>query len=482
MNQPKALQYIFDLQRIGIKFGLNNTERILHALGDPHLNLNVIHIAGTNGKGSTSAMVTAILKAAGYKTGLYTSPHLIRLSERIQIDGRPISEDELIKGAEKIQDVIQGLVFNDSHPTYFEALTCMAFSLFSKQDVDFAVMEVGMGGRLDATNVCIPKITVITSISFDHQEYLGNTLREIAQEKAGIIKKGCPVVCGALQEEALDEIKKTCESKGSPLYIVNDLYDFKEIYPESDQLMNTSKIQNGTQTNLRFTKGNENHLSCHSGKGRNPGFSNEILIPQVSINRKGQHYITITPRLPGRFQIRNTLLALETIERLREYGISIPDKAIKDGLSQTVWPGRIQVIFQNPFLILDGAHNPAAAQNLAESIQSQYRYKDLILMLGILKDKDIAGICKAIVPLADKIVLSSPKIERSASVEKLYEIIMTHRLAEGKKILTISYVPDAIETARALANPEDLILITGSTYTVGEAMSHLGVKPFPDGT
>ena len=207
MTLPDSIQYIYDLQRIGIKFGLSNTENLLHSFGDPHLGLDVIHISGTNGKGSTAAMVMSILKDAGYRVGLYSSPHLIDLSERIQINGIPIKQGELAGLAEEIRQRTQALDFKDSHPTFFESVTCMAILYFFRMNVDFAILEVGMGGRWDATNVCTPRVAVITSIALDHQEYLGNTIAEIAGEKAGIIKPGSPVVCGVTQEDALNVIK-----------------------------------------------------------------------------------------------------------------------------------------------------------------------------------------------------------------------------------------------------------------------------------
>ncbi len=448
MTLPNALDYIYDLQRIGIKFGLTNTRRLLNALGNPHLDFKVIHIAGTNGKGSTAAMIASILKSAGYKAGLYTSPHLIHLSERIQINGNPISKADLIKWAEELERITRDIDFKDSHPTFFETVTCLAFSYFSQNRIDWAVIEVGMGGRWDATNVCNPQVTVITNISLDHQEYLGQTLTEIAREKAGIIKPGCPLVSAETQEEVLAVIRKQCESVGASLYLVPELYSYEKTNGQMKALLNTYPVDN-------IPKG-----------------------PQITIKRAGFPYLTITLPLLGDFQVQNTFLALEVIQRLREMDTRINDDAIKKGLDATVWPGRMQIASKSPYIILDGAHNPSAAARMSEAIRTQFSYENLILVLGILKDKDIAGICREILPLASRIILSAPDSDRAASAEELYQIINESGLSEKQDILIVPHLAEAMIKARALAMEKDLILVTGSLYTIGEIMSHLGIKPF----
>jgi dihydrofolate synthase/folylpolyglutamate synthase len=448
MTLPDSLNYIYDLQRIGIKFGLTNTKRLLNALGNPHLNFKAIHIGGTNGKGSTASMLASILKAAGYKVGLYTSPHLIHLSERIQLNGHPISEADLIKGAEELKRITQDIHFKDSHPTFFETVTCLAFSYFSQNGVDWAVIEVGMGGRWDATNVCNPHVTVITNISMDHQKYLGQTLTEIAKEKAGIIKPGCPLVSAVTQEEVLALIRERCESMGASLYLIPELYSCEETHGQMKTFLKTYPL------------------------------NNELAGPQISIKRAGCPYITITQPLLGSFQIQNTLLALEVIQRLRETDMEIKDDAIKKGLHETVWPGRIQVVSKKPYIVLDGAHNPYAAQRMSETIRTQFSYENLILVLGILKDKDIAGICREILPLAHHVILSAPDSDRAASAEELYQIIQCNGLAEKQDILIVPRLDEAIIKAKALAMEKDLILVTGSLYTIGEILSHLGIMPF----
>ena len=449
MNASSAIDYIYDLQRIGIKFGLNNTKQLLHGLGDPHLNFKIIHIAVTNGKGSTAAMITSILKASGFKVGLYTSPHLIHLSERIQVNGIPISEEDLKNGAEEIRQIILDLHFTDSHPTYFETVTCLAFSYFSRQGVDWAVIEAGMGGRWDATNVCSPQTTIITNISLDHQEFLGETLGEIAKEKAGIIKPGCPVVCGVTQKETLSVIRQKCISVGAPLFLVPELYSYEEGKPQAESLSEPLT------------------------------FENESPAPEIHITRAGIPFLSISLPLCGRFQIQNTFLAIEVIERLREKGVKIKDRTIKDGIKQTVWPGRVQIVSRKPYFILDGAHNPSAAENLAETIRTRFRYNHLIMVLGILKDKDIAGICRATVPLASHVILTAPDSDRAATPDDLHEIILNIGLAEGRHLRITQNISEAILKAKTLAKNTDLILVTGSLYTVGATMAFLDITPYP---
>lgn len=449
MTPSNALDYIYDLQRIGIKFGLTNTKLILSALGNPHQNFKVIHIGGTNGKGSTAAMIASILKAAGYKVGLYTSPHLIHLSERIQINGCPISETDLIKGAEDLKLIIRDIKFKGSHPTFFEAVTCLAFSYFSSMGADWAVIEAGMGGRWDATNVCNPDVTVITNISMDHQEYLGQTLTEIAGEKAGLIKPGCPLVTALTQEEVIAVIRKKCESEGSPLYLVPELYSCEYAQGRDTAFLKTGPLIDGPA----------------GGQ-------------QINIKRAGFPCITITQPFLGGFQIQNTFLVLEVVQRLRETHMQINDEVIKKGLMETIWPGRIQIVSQRPYMILDGAHNPSAAQSMAETIRTHFNYENLILVLGILKDKDIAGICREILPLAQHVILSAPDSDRAATAQELYQIIQTNGLAGKQDIIIISRLSEAIIKAKASAGEKDLILVTGSLYTIGEVMSNLGIKPF----
>lgn len=473
MSSPDVLRYIYDLQQFGIKFGLLNTRQILKAIGDPHLGLNVIHVAGTNGKGSTASMVSAILKSAGYRVGLYTSPHLVDLSERFQINGTPISKERLTREAGEIKRAIDHITFSESYPTYFEALTCLAFSYFSKEQVDFAIMEVGMGGRLDATNVCMPRMAVITNISLDHQEYLGNTLDEIAGEKAGIIKPGCPVVCGVEEHDIMTVIAARCRAMDATLYNISELYNYKEVFPVARTTSyagkDPAKDKWGMDINGDISPINPEKYQVKS----------ERVVPKINIYRNKRHYLTIKTALQGRFQIKNILTVLEVIERLKAQGITIDKAMIREGLRHTTWPGRMQLISRRPFMILDGAHNPEAAASIMEAIKAQFKYRALILVLGILRDKDILGICNALISRADKIILTSPKYKRASSVEELQEIIKDHIDIEGKECLLVPEITGALKMAKEIASREDLILVTGSLYTVGEAMWGLGIKPYP---
>jgi len=445
MTQSNALDYIYDLQRIGIKFGLENTQRMLNAMGNPHLKLRAIHISGTNGKGSTAAMVASILKEAGYRVGLYTSPHLIHLAERIQINGMPIPETDLLHAADEIRRTIEGLSFAGSHPTFFETVTCLAFSYFARQGVDMAVIEVGMGGRWDATNVCLPLVSIITNVTLEHQEYLGDTIAAIAREKAGIIRTGCPIVTAAMEEDALGVIREQSAALGAPLYRVSEIYSCGE--------------EHG------------GHTSSVAPADR--------MLRKMHIRRMGRPYLTIAPALQGRFQTTNILLAIEVAERLRTLGMKIDESAVTEGIRKTVWPGRLQVVSRDPCILLDGAHNPDAAERLAEVIRTQLCYERLILVLGILKDKDIAGICRRLIPLADYAILTAPVSDRAASAEELHAVIQGEGLAEGREIAIFPCLADALSHARAHAGERDLILVTGSLYTIGETMSHLGIEPYP---
>jgi dihydrofolate synthase/folylpolyglutamate synthase len=291
-------------------------------------------------------------------------------------------------------------------------------------------------------------VTVITNISLEHQEYLGHTIKEITGEKAGIIKSGCPVITAVTQDDALDVIKEKCKSVRAPLYLISELYTYEE----------TCRPRESIPKPLVFKE--------------------EAIVHPIKIRRMGIHCLTVTPPLLGHFQIQNTLIVLEVIQRLRDMGLRITDKAIKNGLSQTIWPGRMQIISRKPYLVLDGAHNPSAAKKLVKAIRIHFDYENLILVLGILKDKDVIGICRAIVPLARHIFLSAPQSDRSASAEMLYQMIQSNGLAEESQMVIVPNLADAISQAKALASEKDLILVTGSLYTIGEIMMHLGINPF----
>lgn len=415
----EATAWVFDLQKFGIKFGLSSTARLLAALDNPHQGRRYVHIAGTNGKGSVAAMLSAMLTEAGYPVGLYTSPHLVSLAERFRRRDREIPEEHLLDLINRVRQVVH----EQELPTYFEFVTVLALLYFAEVQADPIILETGMGGRLDATNIVQPLVTVITNIALEHQEHLGSGLKAIAFEKAGIIKPGVPLVTYARQETVLKIITARARELNAPVYIGGVDY----------------RVKGGRQGRFRY-QGRSLHLD------------------HLSTN------------LPGRHQQRNAAVALAVIELLQGQGFDISETAIRLGLHQIHWPGRLEVVATHPWIILDGAHNPAAAGTLAQALKKGPAYRRLLLVLGIMADKDIRAMLQRLLPLAHVVIFTRPRYERAAPPEALA------RQADGYALETY-IIPDieaAIAQARSLARPEDLILITGSLYTVGEAKEYFG--------
>ena len=412
------LTALYRLRRFGIKFGLDTISRLLRGLGNPQNRYPCIHVAGTNGKGSIAAFLSSILAHGGYKVGLYTSPHLVRFNERIQVNGCPISDQDVAEAAEAVQRIYtQG-----EPPTFFECATAMAFYHFASVKVDWAVLETGMGGRYDATNVIRPEVCIISNITLEHTEYLGNTLAKIAAEKAGIIKSGAGVVTGIRQKSPLEVIEQKAVEKGVPLLRLG-----KEI-----------RLRN--EDNGFFTYLGRNH--------RWPGLKVELL---------------------GKHQTTNAALCLGALELLREKGLKISDEAIRSGLAETRWPGRIEIVSENPLILLDGAHNPSAAKSLTHFLENGLAYRKLILVVGILKDKTWRPMLRTFLSVADHVILTRPQYERAEDPHVLASFARTIK----KDIGVIPEVPNAISFALEEAAPGDAICITGSLYTVGEAKAHL---------
>ena len=410
--------YLYGLQKYGIKFGLRNITKLLSLLGNPHKNLRAVHIGGTNGKGSTAAFIHSVLLKAGYRVGLYTSPHLVRFTERIQINQREIPEKrvvELIGIVRRHAEMLESI-------TFFEFTTAMAFLYFADESVDIAVLEVGMGGRLDATNVVAPLLSIITNIALDHQQYLGDTISKIAFEKAGIIKKRNTLVTAATQPNVLHLFKERCKGLRSDFYQVGK--DFIGV-DMGFQMMNY--------------------------------FGRSLSLLDAEIGLVGPHQVT------------NATTALGALELLTEKGYQINETAVREGLRETRWPGRLEVMGKSPLVILDGAHNPAAMRTLKGAIERDFNFNRMILVLGIMADKDIRRIINEIVPLADNVILTSPHMERSASPALLKEYCdQWHKDAD-----CVEDVNDAVASALTQARKEDLVLITGSLFTVGEARAFL---------
>ena len=414
---PRAAAWVFDLQKYGIKFGLSSTLSLLARLHLPYQNGRYIHLAGTNGKGSVAAMLSAVLSRAGYPVGLFTSPHLVRFQERYRLHDQDISAERLLELINQVRAVID----TSEPPTFFEFATAMAFLYFSQEKADPIILETGMGGRLDATNIVRPVVSVITNISMDHQEFLGDTLTAVAGEKAGIIKPGVPLVTGATQKRVLDLFQRRCRELGASMFMRG--VDFQS-------------------------------------RGGPPGqFSYAGLV------WKFNHLPT---NLTGRHQYGNAALALAALEILEQQGFSIPEAAIREGLQQVRWPGRLEQVAQDSRVILDGAHNPAAARLLAETLKRTHKNRRLIMVLGIMADKDFRSILGRLLPLAHTAIFTRPRYFRAAKPE----VLAQKAQAYGVETLVEERVVDAVRRAQSLAGPNDRIVVTGSLYTVGEAKEY----------
>jgi dihydrofolate synthase/folylpolyglutamate synthase len=410
----QALTYLYDLQKYGIKFGLSSTSNLLERLGNPQEHLKAIHIGGTNGKGSTAAMISAILVGAGYRVGLYTSPHLVRFNERYRINDQDAEDAQILSVYERVRDVVN----THEPPTFFEMTTAMALTLFVEEKVDWTILEVGMGGRLDATNVIKPQVTIITNISLDHQEFLGSTLTRIAWEKAGIVKEGVPVVTAVKQPAALAVIKARCLEAKAPCYRL------------------------GRQIKLRSQGG---HRFAY----------------------RGLHWRldNLHSPLAGRHQVINGGTALAGLEVLGQEGhLRLTPEQIGKGLSKTRWAGRLEWLSKRPPTLLDGAHNNAGMASLRQALQTEYTYQKLIVVLGIMADKDLRRMLLRLAPLADRLILTRPKYERAAEPESLFAV--AGEFAERTEL--IKTVEAALARAKDLAGQEDLVLVTGSLYFIGE--------------
>lgn len=413
----QATAWVFDLQKFGIKFGLSSTLNLLERLEVPYWRGRYLHIAGTNGKGSVAAMLSAILSRAGYPVGLFTSPHLVDFRERYRLRDQEISADRLLA----LINQVRGAIDEAEPPTFFEFAAAMAFLYFFQEQADPIILETGMGGRLDATNIVHPLVAVITNISLDHQEYLGESLAAIAAEKAGIIKAGAPLVTFARQKRVLDLFRRRCRELGAPLYLGG--LDFR----------------------------------ARGGPGGR--FSYQGLNLQLS---------DLTLSLPGRHQCGNAAVALAVVELLRPKDYAVPEAAIREGLKTTRWPGRLEEVPQDPRVLLDGAHNPAAARTLAQSLRQSHKNGRLIMVMGIMADKDVDAILARLLPLAQTVIFTQPRYFRAAAPEYLASRAKAYRL----EVLKVPQVAAAVERARTLASPRDRIVVTGSLYTVGEAKEY----------
>jgi len=441
----ETVNYLYALQRHGIKLGLENPGRLMSILGEPQKSFRSVHIAGTNGKGSTAAMIASILKNSGFKVGLYTSPHLVSFTERVSINNEHISETEVTGLTSHIRNAIAG---DDIKPTFFEFVTAMAFYYFASKRIEWAVVEVGMGGRLDATNVLLPDVSVITNVSLDHNEFLGETIFDIATEKAGIIKPSIPVVTATTHPEALRVLEETARDLGSELHVYDKDFKGSLLFMDDKHIL--------------F---NYSGMNLHMGE-----------------RAVYQKYNSLSLPAPGKHQLYNASVAIRVCEILAQKGVPITSDAINNGFLYLNFEGRLECISRTPLIILDSAHNPEAARALSESVKEIFPEKKIILVAGIMKDKDIGGILKPLLQISNAVILTKPKSERAASPDKLETSIetMDERNNKGlihKSIRKTRSVSEAIELAKSLWHKEDIILVTGSFYTTGEAKELLGHVP-----
>lgn len=423
MKDIKTLEYLEELRKLGSNYGLERTERLLELLGNPHKKLKLIHIAGTNGKGSTSSIIGEILIANGYKVGFYNSPHLEDIEETIRINNDNIKEQELIDLINEVKPKVNKIIEEGySHPTEFEILTCLMYLYLYRENVDFGIIEVGLGGRLDSTNVITPIISVITPISFDHMNILGNTIGEIAKEKAGIIKDKIPVV-SAIQRE---EVKRV--------------------------LLEKVKEEN---TNIDFVAAEEDYKFVEIIK-------EDKIYQRIEVKLKNKYLLELP--LLGEHQQINLTLALKVIEILEENQyVSINKNKLALGVKNTIWKGRMEVLEENPTFLIDGAHNEEGIKYLKKNLEEYFEYNNLYLIIGILKDKKVEEMLGLITPLAKEIYTVTPNSPRATKATDLMEIVKKY----NANVKAFDDYNDAILEARKNAKKEDMILGVGSLYMIG---------------
>lgn len=421
MKYEEAMKYITEVGNFGSNYGLERTYKLLEHLGNPERDLKLIHIAGTNGKGSTTSMITEILMGEGYKVGMYTSPFIEEFEERIQINRNNITKESLAILMDEIKVAVDKVIeAGYNHPTEFEIITVLMLLYFKKENIDFGVIEVGLGGTLDSTNVIKPIIQVITSISFDHTNLLGNTLEKIAREKAGIIKKGIPTVIYPQQEEVLKVIKNKCFEMDSELYIANN-------------------------ENLKF--------------------KNIVNLDKPYQLLKYNNEIDILLPLLGEHQIINLSVAMQAIEVLNNKNIiDISIANIVKSIKNVSWKGRLEVLSNNPYVVIDGAHNIQGIKTLSRNIKKYFKYENLYLILGILADKDVEEMIKIITPMAKKVYSVTPNSIRGELAESLKDEVSKF----NKNCKAFDKYEEAYLEALNDASEKDLILASGSLYMIGD--------------
>jgi dihydrofolate synthase/folylpolyglutamate synthase len=433
MDYVSSVRYLLSLgrelaaptQAAAAKFDLENTTVLLERLGRPDRAYPTIHIAGTNGKGSTAAFVESILRQAGFRTGLNTSPHLERINERFRINGREISDDLFAETFTRIHSAIEELLAEGTlraHPTYFECVTALAFEVFARQRVEFAVIEVGLGGRLDATNVITPVVSIITHIDFDHENFLGHSLHEIAGEKAGILKHGVPVVSSPQVLEAREVVRARATELHCQLIETEEAFRIDQESMEGGYVRaRATEVATGSQFPLRL-------------------------------------------QLAGRFQMQNALNALSAARVLQAKNFRISDESIVRGVATARWPGRLEKLQSHPDIYLDGAHNPGAARELARFLEENFANRRILLIYGAMRDKAVDEVAGLLFPLAAEITFTQPNNPRAVSASQLAHMAGHH----AAHFSIVDNAESALDVVLADAQPNDVIFVTGSLYLVGQ--------------
>jgi dihydrofolate synthase/folylpolyglutamate synthase len=440
----KAVSYVHSLADIrldpSLPLGLDRFVALCERLGNPHDKLRIVHIGGTNGKGSTTAMVSSILRAAGYKVGTYYSPYVYNIRERVQLNGSLISEEDFVRIINIIKPEATALAKTTfGHPTEFEVKTALGLFYFAEQQVDFAVLEVGMGGRLDATNVVNPLVSVITNVGLDHLERLGNTIAKIAREKAGIVKQNGHLVTAAEHPEALKVIRQTCTERNCVMW---------RVY-RADETISTFKIK-------PFDKATDlEHIEKPSAVPYTPFFHVEGM---------NACYPNLTLQMQGEFQQLNAATAIGAIEVLQRKGIEISESAIRLGLEKAYIPGRLEILQTKPTLLIDGAHNPDGAKILAKALKTCFTYNRLILVMGMVSGHSVADTVGILAPLAHRFYATAPNCTRAVPPLDIAKAA-TPYCAE---IYQAEPVAEAVRLALESADESDLVCVTGSFYTIGE--------------
>jgi dihydrofolate synthase/folylpolyglutamate synthase len=450
MNYEQALDYIFsytDYEKVPMphalgSYDLRRVEELLSRLGNPYLKARSVHIAGTNGKGSTAAMIASALTCAGYDAGLYTSPHLSTIRERFRVNGRLITEaaftDIVARLKPEVGIVNQKATYGEL--TTFELLTALAFAYFSMKAVDFQVLEVGLGGKFDATNVIQPEVCVITAIGLDHTQVLGSSLAEIAAEKAGIIKAGSTVVCSPQAEEVVPVIEEACRERDARLIMVGRDVTWRSL--------GTS----GNQQSLEVSGIRSKHGTRSEGDTQNEHGTRSLY--KISIP------------LLGRCQLENAATAVAALEVLALKGFKISHDSITDGLAQVSWPGRLQVLSHSPLLVVDGAHNPDAARKLKQSLAEYFSFRRAILIMGASGDKDVSGVVSELMPFFSEVIVTQSKHPRAMAIDQLQAVFKGY----GVETQLAATVPEALSLALSRGEAQDLICVTGSLFVVAEAI------------